>query len=91
MRPGQRIHYPVTKILGLNELPEAYIEALPVDGSGNTVTYFGYSGLGVKETDNAWLIVRKTVNGNITKYEYPNSSMEFVNAWSNRATLAYSR
>lgn len=91
MIPEFRTEYPVTQELGLNSLPEPYVDALPVDGGGNTVTYFGYSGTRVLETDLSWLIVRKTVNGTVTKYEYPGSSMLFNQAWASRATLQYSR
>lgn len=91
MIPSERTAYPINREFGLTVLPQPYQDALAADGGGNLVTYIGYSKLGVLETDTKWLIVRKTVAGTVTKYEYPASSMEFNQAWSNRASLTYSR
>lgn len=92
MIPSIRTQYPITKIFGLNELPEPYEDAFLVNSTTHEgITYIGYSRLGVSEDDLEWLIIRKTVALAVTKYEYPNSSMEFNQAWSNRANLTYSR
>ena len=90
MIPHLRTQWPVQRDFGLPMLPQPYVDALPASG-GITVTYYGYSPLNVQETDAVWLIVRETVNGTVTKYEYPNSSMDFNQAWANRATLTYTR
>ena len=77
---------PVVKLLGVNELPEPF-----VDESDASTTYYGYAPLGTDEDEEGWMIVKKVKTGNITKTLYAQGSMDFAFSWSNRASYVYSR
>lgn len=77
---------PVVQTLGVDSLPEPF-----EDTSTAGVKYTGWAPLGVAEGEAGWRIVRETATGGIVKREYPNGSMDFAFAWSDRGSYNYGR
>lgn len=86
METKLRTAYPMMAQSIIPQQPEPVI-----DEASATVTYYGYADLGTGDTEEKWLIARKTKTGNVTRTEYPNGSMEPNQAWSSRTTLSYAR
>lgn len=86
MTPAIRNSFPTVSVSDVPQQP-----APLVDNVSEEEIYYGYASLGVKETDKLWLIVRVTIDGTVTRTEYPDSMMVPNQAWADRATLNYSR
>ena len=58
--------------------------------SGNNVEFEGFSDPGTSEGDAKWLIVKHTYNSDnfLTNSKYAGGA-DFVNIWTNRASLTY--
>jgi hypothetical protein len=63
--------------------------ALRFDGSANPVLYLGLAQPGSLEADSAWQIMQIDVTSGVS-IRYANGNAAFTNAWTDRATLAYS-
>lgn len=77
---------PTMQILGVNYLPEPF-----VDESTTGVKIYGWAPIGVSTSDDGWRLMKETVADGITKREYPNGSMAFQFNWDNRSLYYYKR
>lgn len=77
---------PVVQTLGVDSLPAPF-----EDTSTSGVKYTGWAPLGVTEEEVGWRIMRETTVSGVVKREYPNGSMDFAFAWSERAKYNYGR
>lgn len=67
-------------------LPEPFVDEVSA-----TEKYYGWSPMGTSEDAEGWRIMKETKDGNVTKREYAQGTMDFISAWSERATYNYSR
>ena len=86
MTPTARHEYPLVSVSVYPQQPAPLVDKISDDE-----IYYGYANMGTSEDDEAWLIVRVTVDGTVTRTEYPNASMAVNQKWSDRATLSYAR
>ncbi len=71
-----------------------FTEYLPdpiIDQASATVRYVGDAPLGTRLNEPGWRIRRITISGAVTVTEYASGTMDFINAWTERVTLPYSR
>lgn len=83
---GFKTTAPVMQTLGVDCLPAPF-----EDTSTSGVKYIGWAPLGVSESDNGWRIMKETTTSGVIKREYPNGSMDFAFAWTNRTSYNYGR
>lgn len=86
MKSPERNQYPTVTVAVAPQYPAPLVDKISDDE-----IYYGYASLFTSEDEKLWLIVRVTVDGTVIRTEYPNSEMVYNQAWSERATLTYSR
>lgn len=79
---------PVVKMLGVDELPAPYVDRSDEDSG---VVIYGWAPSNVGESDNGWRIMKEVTENKVTKCLYPNGSMAFAFAWSERSNYTYGR
>lgn len=58
-------------------------------GDASGTTYYGYSNVGVAETDNKWLILKQTKIGTVTGNYYPSGVTTYMYNWTGRSGYTY--
>jgi hypothetical protein len=65
-------------------------EKIIIDEADGTTTYFGYAKQGAATSASDWQIVRATLSGTTTTFEYADGDEDYDNEWDERANLSYS-
>lgn len=61
-----------------------------IDDVSADVSYYGSALPGTSETATEWRIMKKTVSGTVTSYQWANGSAAFNVRWDQRASYSYS-
>jgi len=61
-----------------------------IDQVDANTTYIGFAEPGTADISPLWRIMLVTVSGTVTKIRWAGGTSEYVNSWTNRASLTYS-
>ena len=79
---------PIVKTLGVSELPEPFVDETDL---ANGVVIYGWAPIGTAEDEEGWRLMKKVTDNDVTKYLYPQASMNFKFKWSDRSGYSYAR